>query len=168
MVKTRISQRKSGMSRLAFKKMLKPAKHQASKQTLVPVGKYNIKIGKSVSEERWIQRLEVIYNTKIIREQLIYGPIINGNRRQIYVVDGYIPNQRICFEYLGNYYHGNRRVYDPRAYCKQLKCTYGELYQKTYNRFNWLLQANYRVFYLWEDEDKKGIIGRFYRAGEPV
>lgn len=166
-MKTRISQRKPGMSKLAFKKILKKNSNPA-KQTLVPVGKYNIKVGKSVSEEKWIQKLEMVFNTKIIREQLIYGPIISGNKRQIYVVDGYIPDKRICAEYLGNFWHGNKRIYNPRAYCNHLKCTYGELYQKTYNRFNYLLAMNYKVFYVWEDEDKKQIIGRFYKAGEPV
>lgn len=166
-MKTRISQRSRGMSRLAFKKILKKNANPA-KQTLVPVGKYNIKVGKSISEEKWIQKLEIMFNTKIIREQLIYGPIITGNKRQIYVVDGYIPTQRVVCEYLGNFWHGNPRMYNQRAYCNHLKCTYGELYQKTYNRFNYLLRLNYKVFYLWEDEDKKGVLGKFYRAGEPV
>lgn len=166
-MKTRITQRKPGMSKMAFKKILK-RNFNPAKQTLVPVGKYNIKIGKSVSEERWIQKLEMVFNTRIIREQLIYGPIITGNKRQIYVVDGYIPDKRICLEFNGDYYHGNPKIYDQRSYCKQLKCTYGELYQKTYLRYNWLLQHNYAVFYVWEADYKKGAIGKFYKAGEPL
>lgn len=166
-MKTRISQRKPGMSKLAFKKILKKNFNPA-KQTLVPVGKYNIKVGKSVSEEKWLKKLEMVFNTKIIREQLVYGPIINENKRQIYVVDGYIPEKRIVLEYLGSAWHGNPRLYNPRAYFKVTKCTYGELYQKTYDRFNYLLRLNYKVFYLWEDEDKKGILGRFYKAGESL
>lgn len=166
-MKTRISQRKPGMSKLAFKKILKK-NFDPNKHVLVPVGKSNVKIGKSLSEEKWIQKLEIVFNTKIIREQIIYGPIINGNRRQLLVVDGYIPNQRIVCEFNGDYYHGNPKLYDQRAYCKQLKCTYGELYQKTYARYNWLLQHSYKVFYVWENDYKKGIIGKFYRAGEPL
>lgn len=167
MVKTRASQRKFGMSKLAFKKILKSRANPA-KQTLVPVGKYNIKVGSSVSEARWLNKMETVFSSKIIREQLIYGPIIQGNRRQIYVVDGYIPQTRVVFEYLGNYYHGNPRLYNQREYCNHLKCTYGQLYQKTYSRFNYLCTLGYKVFYVWEDEDKKGIGGKFYKPGTVV
>ena len=166
MVKTRISQRKPGMSKLAFKKLLRP-KHNAAKQTLVPVGKYNIKVGTSKAEKVWLDKMERVFNTKIIREQLIYGPIINGNKRQIYVCDGYIPQQQICLEYNGNRAHGGVG-YPHHKFDKQYGCTYGELYQKTYFRYNWLLQHGYKVFYVWESDDKKGIIGRFYRAGDPL
>ena len=166
MVKTRISQRKPGMSKLAFKRILKKNFNPA-KQTLVPVGKYNIKVGTSKAEKIWLDKMERVFNTKIIREQLIYGPIINGNKRQIYVVDGYIPNKRICLEYNGNRAHGGIG-YPHNKFDKQYGCTYGELYRKTYIRYNWLLQNNYAIFYVWESDDKKGIIGKFYRAGEPL
>lgn len=167
MVKTRISQRKPGISRLAFKKLLKP-KHNAAKQTLVPVGKYNIKVGTSKAENIWLNKLELVFRTKIIREQIIYGPIINGNKRQLWVVDGYIPQRRIVCEYNGSRYHGAPKIYPPNKFDKQLGCTYGELYQKTYNRYNYLISCGYSIFYIWDYEDKKGIIGKFYKAGEPL
>lgn len=166
-MRTRISQRRSGTSRLAFKKILN-SKVNPAKQTLVPVGKYNVKVGSSKSERIWLNKMEHVFGVKIIREQIIYGPIINGNKRQIWVVDGYIPDKKICFEYNGSAWHGNPRKYDQRAYFKMTNCTYGELYQKTYNRYNYLLSLGYSIFYVWDDEDKKGLLGRFYKAGEPL
>lgn len=70
-------------------------------------------------------------------------------------VDGYDPTTKTVYEFLGDYYHGNRDLYNPDDLNKNLKQTYGELHRKTFERLQKIKAQDFRVFYIWEAEFKK-------------
>lgn len=130
--------------------------------------KYNLRIGQSKSEVVWLNSLEPVFGCKIDREKAVLGLPTVGNRREILVLDGYIPKGNIAFEFLGGFFHGDRRLYNPNDYCKMLKCTYGQLYAKTLRRFQTLHSLGYKVFFVWELDWKKGSRGKFWKPGELI
>jgi hypothetical protein len=76
------------------------------------------------------------------------------NNRQKYVngykVDG-IKNNKI-FEFLGDYYHGNPKKYDATLYNQICHKTFGELYNKTIEKFSKLNGLGYSIYYMWEND----------------
>jgi len=78
-------------------------------------------------------------------------PDSSCNRQKIilkFKVDG-IKRGKI-FEFLGDYYHGNPKIYHPKDFNKKCKKTFGELYNKTIEKFNKLNQLGYHIYYMWE------------------
>jgi hypothetical protein len=76
--------------------------------------------------------------------------------RQVYIgkkkVDGLIGN--IVYEFLGDYYHGNPRIYKSKDYNQICHKTFGELYRDTFKRFRKLEKLGYKVNYIWESDWK--------------
>ena len=138
-------------------------RRKKSNQQLVPIGKgQHIKVGSSKIEGEWIDKLGVK-----IRSYVIYGFSKTMNKRQIYVVDGYDPKNKICFEMNGNRYHGGVG-YPHHKVDPTMKVTYGELYRKTLERYYVLHSLGYKIFRVWESDYKKGRIGLFWNPGDPV
>jgi hypothetical protein len=75
--------------------------------------------------------------------------------RQVYIggrlVDGYDPLTETIYEFLGDYWHGNPALFLPEKIniCNQK--TFGELYDKTFARFNILKSMGYKIKYVWEN-----------------
>lgn len=67
-------------------------------------------------------------------------------------VDGYNPATNTIYEFLGDYWHGNLTIYDSNDINKSNKQTYGELYKKTFERFDLLKQKGYNIVYIWESD----------------
>ena len=129
---------------------------------------YNLRIGQSKSEVLWLNSIEPMFGCKIEREKAVLGLPTIGNRREIFVVDGYLAKGNVAFEFLGNYWHSNPKMYDPKAYSQMLRCTHGQNYLKTVRRFQVLSSLGYKVWYVWESDWKKGSKGKFWKPGEPV
>lgn len=129
---------------------------------------YNLRIGQSKSEVLWLNSIEPMFGYKIEREKAVLGLPTIGNKREIFVIDGYLAKGNIAFEFLGSFFHGDKRLYDQNTYCKMLKCTYGQLYAKTLRRFHVLSSLGYKVFYVWELDWKKGNKGKFWKPGDPL
>ena len=127
--------------------------------------KYNLRIGQSKSEVVWLNSLEPVFGCKIDREKAVLGLPTVGNRREILVLDGYIPKGNIAFEFLGNFWHSNPKMYNSKDYCAMLKCTHGQNYAKTVRRFQTLHSLGYKVWYVWEADWKKGSRGKFWKPG---
>lgn len=76
-------------------------------------------------------------------------------------VDGYNKKTNTVYEFLGDYWHGNPKKYNPNQYNKTCKKTYKELYENTFNVLNKIKSLGYNVMYIWESDwenFKKGII----------
>lgn len=86
----------------------------------------------------------MIPDTKECRQKNIY------NLR----VDGYDPKTNTIYEFLGDYWHGNLSIYKKNDLNKQNKKTFGELYNKTFEKLNKLKQMGYNVKYIWETDWK--------------
>jgi len=85
------------------------------------------------------------------------------NHRQVKIgksrVDGYDPENKTIYEFLGDYFHGNPQKFKPEEYNKTCHMTHGELYNQTMNRLNTLKSMGYVVKYVWEYDFKRYIKG---------
>lgn len=73
---------------------------------------------------------------------------------QVIMVDGLNPDEKIVYEFLGDYWHGNPKKFNPADTNPSCGKTYGELFKTTVNRFKMLVAAGYRVVYKWESSDQ--------------
>lgn len=114
------------------------------------------KHGKSVAEEKWLNRLNVPERSKVVY----------GFMGKILILDGFDPSRKIAYEYLGAPYHGSHKVY-PRNRDVPLWIgkTPNQLYTETVNRFNFLHSLGFKVYFVWDLDYKTGkTLGRFYRG----
>lgn len=70
-------------------------------------------------------------------------------------VDGMIDNQ--IFEFYGDYWHGNPKIFLADSICKSTKTTFGTLYQKTIDKENQLKDLGYQLTTIWESDFCKSI-----------
>lgn len=87
------------------------------------------------------------------QEFLTFCGVSESNRQKYvgkYLVDGLVDN--VVYEFLGNYWHGNPRKFDPSAVHPIIKKPYGEIYQKNFEKFDNLIQLGYSIRYIWEDK----------------
>lgn len=70
-------------------------------------------------------------------------------------VDGFDPITNIIYEFLGDYWHGNPKIYDKNNMNKKNNTYFGELYNKTVQKFKNLFLAGYKILYIWEQDWKK-------------
>lgn len=122
------------------------------KQGFVQHENRRIRHGMSIEEQRWIQKLGVPISSQVIK--MPGGKII--------VTDGYDPKNNIIYEFLGDYWHKNPTMYKMDDYDNYLKKYNRELYLGTIDRFKTLFNLGYKIFFVWENQYKKGLIGRYY------
>ena len=67
-------------------------------------------------------------------------------------VDGYCEELKTVFEFYGDYYHGNSEKFNHDEYNKTTKCTFGELYKKTIEREKLIIDAGYKLKFIWEND----------------
>lgn len=74
-----------------------------------------------------------------------------------YKVDGYCKETNTVYEFHGNVYHGNPRMFSSDDKCHPYKpeITAGELYAKTKEREELILSLGYNLVVIWEDEYTK-------------
>ena len=114
-----------------------------------------VRHGVSLEEIHWLDRLCVPERSKVI---ILFG--------KTYVIDGYDPATKTCYEYNGSRFHGshllykkNRDVVDP-----WLKKSPNQLYNETKRRYQLLVDMGFKVFFAWDYQVKKGNLGRFYNG----
>lgn len=91
----------------------------------------------------WLNYLKI---DEKYRQSNVY---INGKR---YLVDAYVPETNTIYEFWGDYYHGNPKIYNLDDYNKTCKKTFRELYNKTINKQNIYLSNGYNLISIWENE----------------
>lgn len=97
----------------------------------------------SKMETEWLDKLDIIKRQATIR--------INRNR---FIVDGYNPVTNTIYEFLGDYFHGNPKVYSKNESNQLVKKTFGELYTETMHRINLFKIHGFNVVYIWESDFK--------------
>ena len=70
------------------------------------------------------------------------------------VVDGYDPPTNTVYEFLGDYWHGNPKIYPSEKLNKNTNSTFGKLYEKTFSRFNDISKLGCTIKYIWESDWK--------------
>lgn len=101
-----------------------------------------------------IQYLEYISNLENVKIQ----HALNDGEYKIKTigkVDGYCKETNTVYEYHGNYWHGNPRLFSHNQLNKVTGKTFGELYNKTIERDNKIRSLGYNLVVMWEDEWKE-------------
>lgn len=101
---------------------------------------------KSNDETKWLDELNVP-----IDKRNIY--IKFGNKT--FCVDGVDHDNKIIYEFYGDFFHGNPSVYKKDDINPLLKETYGSLYNKTINKEKIILNSGYKLKTIWESEYRK-------------
>jgi hypothetical protein len=98
----------------------------------------------SKSEMRWLDSLGI--------EGLKRQHPIRFKGHRLMLVDGYDPATNTAYEFLGDYWHGNPKLYESSALNKTAGKTFGELYQQTMLRLDLLKEKGYNVIAVWESD----------------
>ncbi len=73
---------------------------------------------------------------------------------KIFRLDGFIPETKTIYEFNGDYWHGNPKIYSPDKMNNRTHTTFGELYRKTLEKETILKSAGYNVISIWESDFK--------------
>jgi hypothetical protein len=93
-----------------------------------------------------------VYNNKIIKHQLNGGEYTILNTR--YKADGYCEETNTIYEFHGTIYHGDPRLCNSNDF-NYLGKNYGELYQKTLEREQEIINLGYKLIVMWEHDWNK-------------
>jgi hypothetical protein len=69
-----------------------------------------------------------------------------------YYADGFCRDTNTIYEYHGDYWHGNPRIFPSDDFNKTTKCTYGELYDNTCKRESEIRGLGYNLVVIWESD----------------
>jgi len=99
--------------------------------------------------QRWLDYLKV---PKIIGTNREVTINIDNNK---FRVDGYDPQINTIYEFHGDWWHGNPKLYNLHDIHPISKKSYGELLESTQKRSRLLKSAGYNVVSIWESDWKK-------------
>jgi hypothetical protein len=69
-----------------------------------------------------------------------------------FIVDGFDSTTNTVYEFLGDYWHGNPKIFSSEEVNPTNKKTYGVLYKEWLDRKALLEKAGYKVVYIWESD----------------
>lgn len=109
-----------------------------------------VSIGYSQMAITWIQYIENI-------DQILIQHAENGGEYKIpgtkYKVDGYCKETNTVYEFYGDRFHGNLKVFKPYELCHPYCNTSAiELYQKTIEREQKIKELGYNLISIWEND----------------
>jgi len=99
-------------------------------------------------EKKWLHSIGIPCDKKHRQVTLI----IDG---KTYITDGYDPKTKTVYEFYGDYFHGNPKVYKKSDYNKICHKTFGELYKRTIKRGNKIKKQGYKLITIWEKDFRK-------------
>jgi len=102
----------------------------------------------------WILFMEIKYGTKIQHAKNNGEFMITGTK---YKADGYSKELNIIFEFYGDFWHGNPKIYDLTKINSKTKTTYNELYMQTLEKTNIIKNKGYKLVEIWESDWKQFI-----------
>lgn len=102
-----------------------------------------------IKQNLWLDSLNLPDNEK---HREVYKKIKNKR----YYFDGYNPKTKTVYEFLGDYHHGNPKIYRKNDLNKKSNKTFGMLYKKTLQKSKTIKDAGFNFVRIWENEwDKK-------------
>ena len=102
----------------------------------------------------WLLFMEKRYLTEIQHARNLGEFVIPGTR---FKADGYIQSTNTIFEFYGDFWHGNPKIYDQSEINPKVGITYGELYARTITKSKVILEKGYNLVEIWEKDWKKFI-----------
>lgn len=73
-----------------------------------------------------------------------------------YRADGYSQTENCIYEYHGDFWHGNPKLYNSEEINSMTKTSYGKLYENTLKKQKFCEESNYKYYSIWESEWVKG------------
>jgi hypothetical protein len=102
----------------------------------------------SKMELKWIKS----FNNSDIEQQ--YNITIDNKK---YKFDGYDLKENTIYEFYGDYWHGNPKVYKSDEINKKCNISFGDLYKKTIEKENKLKSLGYNFISIWESDYKNNL-----------
>lgn len=99
----------------------------------------------SMKEIAWLDHLG-LPNTLEFRHVKIYIP----NKKRPFIVDGYNSNTNTIYEFYGDYFHGNLKIYNENDFNLLCNKTFKEINDLTTNRSNLLKEHGFNIVEIWE------------------
>ena len=100
----------------------------------------------------WLDFLSKFHNIHI-QHALNDGEFLIPNTK--YKADGYCKKNNTIYEFHGDFWHGNPKIYKGNEINKITNCTYNELYEKTLIKENKIKELGYNLETIWENDWKK-------------
>jgi|CXWL01.1.fsa_nt_gi Zn finger protein HypA/HybF involved in hydrogenase expression len=97
----------------------------------------------SKKENLWLDSLNI---TNLIRYKRIVVP------EAVFYVDGYVEDTKTVYEFFGDYWHGNPKVFSQKNINANNKRSFGVLYLDTLYKISCLERSGYSVVYIWESD----------------
>lgn len=101
----------------------------------------------SKKETAWLDFLNIPNDPQ---HRQVYIKLVNKKTH----VDGYDPNTKTVYEFLGDFWHGNPKLYNPTDFNTVAKKSFHTLHTETFKRFDLMKQSGYNVVYIWESDFK--------------
>ena len=97
----------------------------------------------------WLEFLSKFYNIQIQHaENDGEFKIPNTNYR----ADGFCPETNTVYEFHGDYWHGNLKIFKSDEFNKTTKCNFGKLYENTMKKENLIKKQGFILKTIWESE----------------
>ena len=103
-------------------------------------------IGISKISLEWLEIMKIVYNCNIVNG-------LNSSEFRIDdigKVDGFCYEKSLVFEFHGDFWHGNPKIFNKNEFNKVSKKKFSELYNKTIERDLKILEKGYNLIYIWE------------------
>ena len=97
----------------------------------------------SKSETEWLDYIKLPYEFR--------NKHLKINNKSFFP-DGFDPVSNTLYEYYGDYWHGNLKIYDPNQFNKLNKITFKDLHLKTMDREEFIKSHGYNIVSIWESE----------------
>jgi hypothetical protein len=98
---------------------------------------------------QWLEFLEKYYNISI-QHAMNEGEFRVPNTR--YSADGYCEETNTIYEFHGDYFHGNPKIFKSEEINKLCKATHGELYHKTLEKEQKIKELGFNLIVMWESD----------------
>lgn len=98
--------------------------------------------------------MEITYSVKISHAENMGEYLIPNSR---YKADGYSKTINTIFEFHGDFWHGNPKIYNKTKINTRIGVTFGELYDNTIQKANYIKDNGYNLIEVWENDWKKFI-----------
>jgi len=108
--------------------------------------------GYSKMQILWLNFLSKFHNIHI-QHALNDGEFLIPNTN--YKADGYCKENNTIYEFHGDFWHGNPKIYSQDEINKKTNCSFKELYEKTLIKENKIKELGYNLETIWENDWKK-------------
>ena len=105
--------------------------------------------GYSNAQIKWLDFMSSFTKTQIIHAENSNEFTIPGTK---FKADGFCKETNTIYEFHGDYWHGNPRIFNQNEMNDITKCTFGQLYKKTLEREVLIKSKGFNLVTIWEND----------------